>query len=68
MAMHRIEPENTRILTRKEGQKRIFEVLQASTDARCLAKWDRFEGNEIIIRILGGDHSDEMSKQCDALE
>ncbi|KAJ5725035.1 uncharacterized protein N7483_006392 [Penicillium malachiteum] len=68
MEMHRIEPENTRILKRKERDKRIFEVLQASKDARCLAEWDQFEENDMIIRILGGDHNDEMAKICDSLE
>ncbi|KAJ5614846.1 hypothetical protein N7528_008500 [Penicillium herquei] len=68
MEMHRIEPENTRIHKRKNGDKWIFEVLQASIDDRCFAKWDKFEGHDITIRILGGDHNEEMAKICDSLE
>jgi dipeptidyl-peptidase-3 len=68
MEAHDIEPENTRVLKSKgEGSQQIFDVLQASTVLRCLARWDDVDDVGTVIRVCGGDHRDEMAKICGCL-
>lgn len=66
---HSIEPENTRVRKIVDGDKCIFEVLQASADigpATTITKGDaqQFEAGIILIR---GDHAEEMSQICSCL-
>ncbi len=68
MEAHNIEPENTRVLKRKgQGPKHSFDVLQASAVSGCLGQWDDVDGHGTVVRLVGGDHHDEMSKICGSL-
>ncbi|KAJ6084950.1 hypothetical protein N7499_004579 [Penicillium canescens] len=64
---HNIEPENTRVMKGYEGNKRIFDILQASADTEFIAQWDELDGDDVVVRILSGDHHKEMSKICESL-
>lgn len=64
---HNIEPENTRIKKWKDGNKRVFDVLQASadaTDTKNITQWDGVDGDDVLVRVLQGDHHNEMSSIC----
>jgi len=58
-----VEPENTRVTKTEDG----YNILQASTTKSSLARWDNVDGIGTTVRLLGGDHCQELSKICGAL-
>ncbi|KAI7781721.1 hypothetical protein LA080_014487 [Diaporthe eres] len=64
---HGIELENTRVQKTVEGERRTLHVLQASTIIGVIHEWENVDGHGTIIRVEGGDHSEELSKICASL-
>ncbi|KAF9887731.1 hypothetical protein FE257_009684 [Aspergillus nanangensis] len=67
MAAHKVEPENTRIVKSNDGGKQVFDILQALTTIGCTAQWVDFDRDDVLVRVAGGDHREEMSKICGEL-
>lgn len=67
MEKHSIEPENTRVRKTVDEGKLVFEVLQASVESDTHAA--QYDADELgaVIRIVRGDHAEEMLKICSAL-
>lgn len=64
---HGIELENTRVQKTVEGGRRTLHVLQASTIIGVIHEWENVDGNGTVVRVEGGDHSEELSKICASL-
>jgi len=62
-----ILPENTRMRKIQEHQPAIFEVLQASVDEDAEPQTFSPPDSEVSIRIVRGDHSEELAKICSSL-
>ena len=67
LEQHSVFPENTRIQKVDSGEKRIFEVLQASVDQDAEPAEFRVPALDAIVKIRRGDHSEELSKICASL-
>ncbi|OBT61231.1 hypothetical protein VE03_09671 [Pseudogymnoascus sp. 23342-1-I1] len=64
---HSIEPENTRVRKIVEGGNIIFEVLQASVETGPITNENGAHELGDGIRIVRGDHAEELTKICSAL-
>jgi dipeptidyl-peptidase III len=62
---HSIEPENTRIAKSQDSDKSILEVTIASPTGGIIEECSCFADHGTVIRLVGGDHSREMSKISD---
>ncbi|KAL8993729.1 MAG: hypothetical protein Q9169_006126 [Polycauliona sp. 2 TL-2023] len=65
MELHGIHPENTRIRKLHEGHRIVFEVLQASVERGEVI--NVLPDSEGSIRIIKGDHSEELERICGSL-
>lgn len=80
MEKHDLEPENTRVRKSKDGDKIVYDILQASAQTNTMLE-TRLKGSAIPIKVLQqssggkriddatiqlvrGDHSHEMLKIC----
>ena len=61
--------ENTRISKAKDGGVTVYNILQASIDLGSKGGIDEWEDLELDgkVRLVRGDHSQELWKVCDAL-
>ena len=64
MEGHGIHPENTRIRKIHEEDQIIFEVLQASVETADSVKVLNVRDPKGSIRIVKGDHSEELERIC----
>ena len=64
MEGHGIHPENTRIRKIHEEDQIIFEVLQASVETADSVKVLNVRDPKGSIRIVEGDHSEELERIC----
>ncbi|KAJ9648287.1 hypothetical protein H2199_001140 [Coniosporium tulheliwenetii] len=62
-----IFPENTRIRKAKSGETPVFEVLQASVEKDEHAQEFPLPDSRGVIRLVRGDHSEELSLICSSL-
>ncbi|KAF4992902.1 hypothetical protein FGRMN_6845 [Fusarium graminum] len=62
-----IEPENTRIVKGVSGENPSFDVLVASSASKVIREWADFDEHGTVIRLVGGDHSREMSRISELL-
>ncbi|KAK4197328.1 dipeptidyl peptidase III [Triangularia verruculosa] len=67
MERHNIWPENTRLRKIMDGNKPVFEILQATSEISGPAMLDS-DFPETIFQIRRGDHSAELSKVCEQLQ
>jgi dipeptidyl-peptidase-3 len=83
MENHGLEPEKTRVRKSKDGNKIVYDILQASAQTNTMLE-TRLKGSAIhtkvlqhnggsqhltdaTIQVVRGDHSQEMSNICDHL-
>ena len=73
MSEHSIAPANTRLRKSVKGSRCIYDVLQASveSDAQPATLLDRPRddsgGGAVTVRLVRGDHADELAEVCAAL-
>jgi dipeptidyl-peptidase-3 len=63
-----ISPENTRLRKHDSNEKPSFDILQASVEADGLAQELSYHDSGESVRLVRGDHSQELKKICECLE
>ena len=64
---HSIYSENTRIRKLESNDAPTFEVLQASVEKDALVKEFSLPDSKGIVRLVRGDHAEELAKICSSL-
>lgn len=62
-----VYPENTRIRQVEDDDRYVFEVLQASSDTSASRREFSIPDSKNIIRLVAGDHYEELTRICDSL-
>jgi len=64
---HSIEPENTRLRKHAEGPEVVYDILQASVEKDKSPRELKAPGLNAKVRVIRGDHVDEMANIASAL-
>lgn len=67
LGKHAIGPENTRVRKVVDGANTSYQVLQASADVGASTELGSIDGLDGSVRVMTGDHSQELVKVCSEL-